>query len=188
MAAAKSGVVYCGSMGDWPLIDDATRMDGVARLIGAGVPVMVGTGAINTACAEAHAEHAARVGVDTMVREGFVDDGARGVITGIGNVLPREVLHLMALSRKAAEGDARARHAAQELAMALQVLSSFDEGVDLVLYYKHFLTLLGENEYALNIHPTDRLSSALAGYAEMQFALFRRWYADWSQRLDSDLA
>lgn len=282
MAAGMSGVVYCGSMGDWPLIDDATRMDGVARLVGAGVPVMVGTGAINTASAVAHAEHAARVGaqalmviprvlsrgtsidaqrhhfkailsaapdipaviynsphygfatgadlftalrdehpnlvgfkefggraglrraaefitsseatitlmvgVDTMVREGFVDYGARGVITGIGNVLPREVLHLMALSRKAAEGDARARHAAQELDMALQVLSSFDEGVDLVLYYKHLLTLLGENEYALNINPTDRLSPAQAGYAEMQFDLFRRWYADWSQRLDSDLA
>ena len=41
-------VVYCGSMGDWPLLTDAERMEGVERLVEAGVPVIVGTGAVNT--------------------------------------------------------------------------------------------------------------------------------------------
>ena len=38
------GVVYCGSMGDWPLLTDSQRMEGVAQLAKAGVPVVVGTG------------------------------------------------------------------------------------------------------------------------------------------------
>ena len=42
-----SAVVYCGSMGDWPLLTDAERQEGVARLVAAGVPVVVGTGAQN---------------------------------------------------------------------------------------------------------------------------------------------
>mgnify|MGYP002620335095 CR=1 FL=1 len=279
--AGMSAVVYCGSMGDWPLLSDAQRMEGVARLVQEGIPVMVGTGAINTAAAVAHAAHAANVGaqalmviprvlsrgtsveaqrhhfkailsaapelpaviynsphygfstgaelffalrrehpnlvgfkefggraglrraaefitcqdagvtlmvgVDTMVVEGFVDYGARGAITGIGNVLPREVLHLVALARRAATGDARARLRAQELDAALRVLSSFDEGVDLVLYYKHLLHVLGEAEYTRNINPTDRLSPSQQGYAEAQLDLFRRWYGDWSARLEADL-
>lgn len=281
MAAGMSGVVYCGSMGDWPLISDADRMEGVVQLVGAGVPVMVGTGAVNTAIAVAHAAHAAKVGahalmviprvlsrgtsveaqrnhfkailsaapdipaviynspyygystgadlffalrkehpnlvgfkefggrdslryasefitsqddgvslmvgVDTMVVEGFVNCGARGAITGIGNVLPREVLHLVALSRKAAAGDARARMRVNQLDNALAVLSSFDEGVDLVLYYKHLLTVLGEQEYARNINPTDELSVSQRGFAETQLTLFRNWYADWNRELESDL-
>ncbi|NDB69901.1 MAG: dihydrodipicolinate synthase family protein, partial [Methylocystaceae bacterium] len=32
-------VVYCGSMGDWPLLTDEQRMDGVEALVKAGVPV-----------------------------------------------------------------------------------------------------------------------------------------------------
>ena len=281
MAAGMSGVVYCGSMGDWPLLSDAERMDGVAQLVGAGVPVMVGTGAVNTASAVAHAAHAAKVGaqalmviprvlsrgtsveaqrhhfkailsaapdipaviynspyygystgadlffalrkehpnlvgfkefggrdslryaaefitsqddditlmvgVDTMVVEGFVNYGARGVITGIGNVLPREVLHLVDLSRKAASGDARARKRAQELDQAMGVLSSYDEGVDLVLYYKYLLTLLGEQEYTLNINPTDQLSPSQRGFAKAQLDLFRSWYANWAQGLEPHL-
>ena len=43
--AGMSAVVYCGSMGDWPLLDDAQRKEGVERLVGAGIPVIVGTGA-----------------------------------------------------------------------------------------------------------------------------------------------
>ncbi len=39
-------VVYCGSMGDWPLLTDAERMQGVERLVEAGVPVIVGTGGL----------------------------------------------------------------------------------------------------------------------------------------------
>lgn len=62
VAAGMSGVVYCGSMGDWPLLTDAQRMEGVERLAKAGVPVIVGTGAVNTASAAAHAAHAQKVG------------------------------------------------------------------------------------------------------------------------------
>ena len=43
-----SGVVYCGSMGDWPLLSEAQRQEGVARLVEAGIPTIVGTGAVNS--------------------------------------------------------------------------------------------------------------------------------------------
>ena len=43
-----SAVVYCGSMGDWPLLSEAQRQEGVARLVAAGVPTVVGTGAVNS--------------------------------------------------------------------------------------------------------------------------------------------
>ncbi len=33
IAAGMSAVVYCGSMGDWPLLTDAQRMEGVERLV-----------------------------------------------------------------------------------------------------------------------------------------------------------
>jgi 1-pyrroline-4-hydroxy-2-carboxylate deaminase len=62
MAAGMSAVVYCGSMGDWPLLTDAERMEGVERLVAAGIPVVVGTGAINTKSAVALAAHAEKVG------------------------------------------------------------------------------------------------------------------------------
>ncbi len=55
-------VVYCGSMGDWPLLTDQQRMEGVSRLVKAGVPVVVGTGAQNPKLAAAHAKHASDVG------------------------------------------------------------------------------------------------------------------------------
>ncbi|MBU1306273.1 MAG: dihydrodipicolinate synthase family protein, partial [Alphaproteobacteria bacterium] len=57
-----SAVVYCGSMGDWPLLTDAQRQEGVERLVGAGIPVVVGTGAINSASTVAHAAHAQKIG------------------------------------------------------------------------------------------------------------------------------
>jgi 1-pyrroline-4-hydroxy-2-carboxylate deaminase len=276
-----SGVVYCGSMGDWPLVSDAVRKEGVARLVAAGVPVMVGTGAINTAAAVSLAEHAQEVGaqalmliprvlsrgssvaaqrahfsailaaapdlpaviynspyygfatradlffelraahpnlvgfkefggaadlryaaenitnrdddvllmvgVDTTVFHGFVNCGAVGAITGIGNALPREVLHLIALCRKAAAGDAGARRRALELDAALAVLSSFDEGPDLVLYYKHLMVLQGEVEYTHHFNPTDALSDSQRRYAEAQFVLFRAWYDDWTEGLEPAL-
>ena len=274
--AGMSGVVYCGSMGDWPLLTDDQRMEGVARLVKAGIPTVVGTGAVNTRQAVAHAAHAASVGaqglmviprvlsrgssaaaqrdhfkavlsaapdlpaviynspyygfetradlffalraehpnligfkefggaasltyaaehitsqegvtlmvgVDTTVFHGFVKCGATGAITGIGNVLPREVLHLCALSRAAAAGDAEARRLALELEQALHVLSSFDEGPDLVLYFKHLMVLKGNPEYALHFNETDALSESQRGYAETQLALFDAWYAAWSGRL-----
>ncbi|EAR51798.1 dihydroxydipicolinate synthase [Oceanicola granulosus HTCC2516] len=272
--AGMRAVVYCGSMGDWPLLTDAQRMEGVARLVQAGVPVIVGTGAVNTASAVAHARHAAEVGaeglmviprvlsrgtapaaqkahfkavlaaapdlpaviynspyygfatradlffalraehpnlvgfkefggsadllyaaetitsgdddvllmvgVDTNVFHGFVNCGAVGAITGIGNVLPREVLHLVELSQQAAAGDPTARRRARELDAAMHVLSSFDEGPDLVLYYKHLMVLAGDDAYRLHFNETDALSDSQRGYAEAQFKLFRDWYAGWS--------
>ena len=62
MATGMTAVVYCGSMGDWPLLTDAQRMEGVERLVKAGLPVIVGTGAVNSASAVAHAAHAQKVG------------------------------------------------------------------------------------------------------------------------------
>jgi 4-hydroxy-tetrahydrodipicolinate synthase len=275
IAAGMSAVVYCGSMGDWPLLTDAQRMEGVERLVKAGVPVIVGTGAVNTASAVAHAAHAQKVGaqglmviprvlsrgtvvaaqkahfkailsaapdlpaviynspyygfatradlffalraehknlvgfkefggssdlryaaenitsrdddvtlmigVDTEVFHGFVNCGATGAITGIGNVLPKEVLHLCNLSQAAARGEADARQRALELEQALAVLSSFDEGPDLVLYFKHMMVLKGEAEYTLHFNATDALSDSQRGYVEAQFKLFNAWYADWSK-------
>ncbi|GAA0264543.1 MULTISPECIES: dihydrodipicolinate synthase family protein [Pseudomonas] len=272
--AGMSAVVYCGSMGDWPLLTEAQRQEGVARLVAAGVPTIVGTGAVNSREAVSHAAHAAKVGahglmviprvlsrgasvtaqkahfaailnaapelpaviynspyygfatraelffelrrehpnligfkefgggadlryaaehitsqddsvtlmvgVDTQVVHGFVNCNATGAITGVGNALPREVLHLVTLSQQAAKGDAKARRLARELESALAVLSSFDEGCDLVLYYKYLMVLNGDKGYDLHFNATDVLSDAQRRYAEQQFALFRQWYANWS--------
>ncbi|PIJ50899.1 dihydrodipicolinate synthase family protein [Erwinia sp. OLTSP20] len=275
IVAGMSSVVYCGSMGDWPLLSDAQRMEGVARLVAAGIPVIVGTGAVNTATAVAHAAHAQKVGakglmviprvlsrgsviaaqkehfkailsaaptlpaviynspyygfatradlffalraehpnligfkefggnddlryaaehitsrddqvtlmigVDTAVFHGFVNCGAVGAITGIGNVLPKEVLHLCNLAKAAAAGNAEARQRAQELEAALAVLSSFDAGPDLVLYFKHMMVLQGDREYQLHFNASDTLNASQRGYVEKQLTLFKNWYAEWSQ-------
>jgi 1-pyrroline-4-hydroxy-2-carboxylate deaminase len=272
--AGMSAVVYCGSMGDWPLLTDEQRMQGVEALLKAGVPVIVGTGAQNPARAAALAAHARKagaqglmviprvlsrgsspaaqeahfagileaavdlpaviynspyygfetkaelffrlnqrfphlvgfkefggaaalsyaaehitgrdpsltlmVGVDTQVVHGFVNCGARGAITGIGNVLPKEVLHLVALCERAAGGDAAARRKAEELERALMVLSTFDEGPDLVLFYKHLMVQEGHEAYVLNLNPTDTLSASQRMFADTQLSLFKRWYAAWS--------
>ncbi|GIT06432.1 MAG: hypothetical protein CM1200mP30_00620 [Pseudomonadota bacterium] len=45
--AGMKSVVYCGSMGDWPLLTDEQRQEGVSALIDSGIPVIVGTGAQN---------------------------------------------------------------------------------------------------------------------------------------------
>jgi 4-hydroxy-tetrahydrodipicolinate synthase len=276
MAAGMSAVVYCGSMGDWPLLSDEQRQAGVERLVKAGIPVIAGTGAQNPALAAAHAAHARRagakglmiiprvlsrgsspaaqaahfagileaagglpaviynspyygfetkadlffdlrrrhpnlvgfkefggaealsyaaehitgrdpslilmVGVDTQVFHGYVNCGAKGAITGIGNVLPREVLRLVALCERAAAGDVLARRQARELEAALWTLSRFDEGPDLVLYFKHLMAIEGHREYALNFNASDELSASQKHHAESQFRLFKTWYGDWSQR------
>ena len=44
MDAGMPAMVYCGSMGDWPLLTDEQRQEGVRRLVEAGVPTVVGTG------------------------------------------------------------------------------------------------------------------------------------------------
>jgi hypothetical protein len=63
-----SAVVYCGSMGDWPLFTDAQRQEGVRQLTDAQVPVVVGTSAQNTYRAAAHAAAVGAAGL--MVLEG----------------------------------------------------------------------------------------------------------------------
>ncbi len=273
MAAGMNGVVYCGSMGDWPLLTDEQRQAGVRQLAEAGVPVIVGTGAQNSAQAAAHAAHAQRVGakglmviprvlsrgtspaaqrahfarvlgaapnlpaviynspyygfetkadlffdlrrefpnlvgfkefggadalsyaaehithadshvllmagVDTQVCHGFIRCGAVGAITGIGNCLPREVLRLVSLCKLAAAGDVEARRLARELEDALAELSHFDEGPDLVLYYKSLLVLLGDTDYELHFNESDRLSPSQQHFAETQLKLFQQWWNHW---------
>ena len=276
MQEGMSAVVYCGSMGDWPLLSDAQRQEGVTLLVNAGIPVVVGTGAQNPKLAAAHAAHAARVGakglmliprvlsrgtspaaqrnhfaaileaaaglpsiiynspyygfetkadlffdlheefphlvgfkefggadslsyaaehitsrsedvllmvgVDTQVCHGVVNCGAVGTITGIGNVIPREVLHYFKICKQAAEGNADARLLARELEHALKVLSTFDEGPDLVLYYKYLLTLRGEAEYQYHFNQTDELSDSQKAFAQAQLKQFDAWWADWPGR------
>ena len=276
ISLGMSAVIYCGSMGDWPLLADGERMQGVEQLVDANIPVIVGTGAVNTKLAVRHAEHAAQVGalglmviprvlsrgssasaqkehfkavlsaadrlpaviynspyygfatrvdlffelraehsnlvgfkefggiqdlryaaefitsrdenvtlmvgVDTGVYHGYVNCGASGAITGIGNALPKEVLLLVELCKKAANGNALARRQAQELEAALAVLSSFDEGPDLVLYYKYLLLLNGEAEYELHFNETDYLTDSQKHYIEQQYSLFKVWFDDWKTR------
>ena len=119
-------------------------------------------------------------GVDTQVFHGFVHCGAAGAITGIGNCLPREVLHLISLCEQAATGDTNARRLAKELDDALIVLSTFDEGPDLVLYYKYILFLLGDKNYELHFNESDTLSESQQGFVEQQLKQFQDWYRDWS--------
>jgi dihydrodipicolinate synthase/N-acetylneuraminate lyase len=274
IAAGMKAVVYCGSMGDWPLLTDQQRQQGVRRLVEAGVPVVVGTGAQNSRIAAEHAAHAREVGaaglmliprvlsrgisevaqrahfseslkaggnlpaviynspyygyqtkaglfaelrrdhanlvgfkefggaaslsyaaefitsgdkdlalmvgVDTQVYHGFVRCGAVGAITGIGNALPKPVLKLVSLCEKAAAGDAQSRRLALELEEALQVLSKFDEGLDLVLYYKELMVLEGNPEYQHHFLPTDALSPSQRELVHTQWKLFKNWWSSWS--------
>jgi Dihydrodipicolinate synthase/N-acetylneuraminate lyase len=122
------------------------------------------------------------VGVDTCVFHGFVKCGAVGAITGIGNVLPKETLHFVALAKAAAEGDMDARLRARELSEAIEVLSLYDEGTDLVLYYKYLMVLEGNPEYALHFNPTDELSPSQRAHAESQLRQFKAWYSAWSRQ------
>jgi len=273
VAAGMSAVVYCGSMGDWPLLTDEDRQTGVRLLVEAGVPVVVGTGAPNTRLAAAHAAHARKVGaaglmviprllsrgtspaaqkahfaevltaggdlpaviynspyygfqtradlfaelrrshrnlvgfkefggadslsyaaefitsgdpdlalmvgVDTQVFHGFVRCGAVGAITGIGNALPGPVLRLVALCQRAAAGDGEARRLALELEEAIRVLSTFDEGPDLVLHYKALMVLEGHTAYEHHIHPSDALSPTQRAFTATQWKLFHDWWAAW---------
>ncbi len=278
MSAGMTGVVYCGSMGDWPLISDEDRQEGVRQLAAAGVPVVVGTGAQNSATAAAHATHAQRVGakglmviprllsrgtspaaqrhhfaqilgaapklaaviynspyygfetkadlffdlrrdhsnligfkefgggpalsyaaehitnaaedlllmvgVDTQVIHGYLRCGAAGAITGIGNCLPQEVLRLLELCERAVKGDSQATVYANELGSALDVLSTFDEGPDLVLFYKYLLVLLGDDDYRLHFNETDQLSESQRKFAENQLSQFQQWWSNWPGRAD----
>lgn len=273
IAAGMSAVVYCGSMGDWPLLTDEQRQEGVKRLAEAGVPVIVGTGAPSTRQAAAHAAHAQSVGavglmviprllsrptsiaaqrahfaevfsaapelpaviynspyygyetkadlffdlrrdhknlvgfkefggadsltyaaekitsgdpdltlmvgVDTQVFHGFIHCGAGGSITGVGNALPKEILRFVELCERAANGDAQARQYALQLEEALRVLSTFDEGPDLVLYYKALMVLEGHSAYEHQLNSFDKLAPSQRAFLEGQWKLFRAWWANW---------
>jgi 4-hydroxy-tetrahydrodipicolinate synthase len=61
------------------------------------------------------------------------------------------------------------------------MLSSFDEGVDLVLYYKYLMVLEGNPEYTLHFNETDALSPSQRHYAETQLRLFKDWYQAWTK-------
>ena len=69
---------------------------------------------------------------------------------------------------------------ARELEDALAELSRFDEGPDLVLYYKHLLVLLGNHKYELHFNQEDRLSPSQQTFAETQLKLFQKWWSNWS--------
>ena len=94
-------------------------------------------------------------GVDTQVFHGFVHCGAAGAITGIGNCLPTQVLKLVSLCRWRPAEIVEARRLARELDEALIVLSTYDEGPDLVLYYKYLMVLMGDSDYELHFNATD---------------------------------
>jgi len=118
-------------------------------------------------------------GVDTQVFHGFVHCGAVGAITGIGNCLPEQVLRLVSLCESAAQGDVAARRFARELDDALIVLSTFDEGPDLVLFYKYLLVLLGDADFELHFNESDELSPSQKVFAQTQLNRFLDWWANW---------
>ncbi len=84
------------------------------------------------------------------------------------------------LCQKAAAGDATSRRQALELEAALKVLSTFDKGVDLVLFYKSIMLLEGNRKYEHQFNPTDMLSGSQKAFAGHQLRLFKKWYASWA--------
>ena len=103
---------------------------------------------------------------------------SRVVVVGHGMVAHRFV---EALRSRDTENRWQITVLAEELDAALAILSSFDEGTDLVLYYKHLMVLEGNPEYALHFNATDALSAGQRHYAETQLRLFKAWYARWSE-------
>jgi 4-hydroxy-tetrahydrodipicolinate synthase len=83
------------------------------------------------------------------------------------------------LCEKAVAGDNQAKIWAKELGDALQVLSTFDEGPDLVLYYKHLMVLEGNPEYGLQLQECDVLSKSQKAFLELQWQQFRTWWSAW---------
>ena len=68
---------------------------------------------------------------------------------------------------------------AGELDDALSVLSKFDEGPDLVLYYKELMVLEGHREYEHHIHSSDALSASQREFLRSQWEQFRNWWKSW---------
>ncbi len=77
---------------------------------------------------------------------------------------------------------AKPRRLAAELNEAMGVLSKYDEGPDLVLYYKHLMVLEGHAAYARQIYATDALSSSQQAFLENQWRQFRTWWDSWPGR------
>ena len=48
-----------------------------------------------------------------------------------------------------------------------------------MLYFKHLMTLQGDDEYALHFNDFDALSPSQEGMAKRRFTTFRAWYASW---------
>jgi len=95
------------------------------------------------------------------------------------------VLQLVDLSFRAAEGDEDALKLANELDQALAALSKFDEGPDLVLFYKHLMVLEGNQEYLHHIDRSDSLSDSQRAYIEAEWRRFRSWWDSWPGQLHS---
>ena len=93
-------------------------------------------------------------GFDTQVFHGFVNCGAPARSTASANALPREVLQLVELCRKAVKGDVVARRQARELERRWAVCLSFDEHRSgAVLQISDVLN--GDKEYTLHFNETD---------------------------------
>ena len=121
----------------------------------------------------------------TMQGDGLGHFEIRGELwdqPGIGNCLPQQVLQLVSQCEAAVQGDFKARRFAKELDDALIVLSTFDEGPDLVLYYKYLLVLLGDTDFELHFNEADELSASQKVFAETQLSRFLDWWANWPGR------
>ena len=67
-----------------------------------------------------------------------------------------------------------------ELNEALAVLSTFDEGPDLVVFYKYLLVAQGEAAYERHFNADDCLTPSQAGYAKAQLRQFQSWWSAWN--------
>ena len=85
----------------------------------------------------------------------------------------------MELCQQAASGDCDARRLAMELDESLAVLSKYDEGPDLVLFYKHLMVLEGSPEYEHHFNRSDALSTSQRAFLEDQWRTFRNWWDAW---------
>ena len=121
------------------------------------------------------------VGIDNALIHGVLVCGAIGASTGVGNVLPDEVMHLWRLCERAQlTGDDEAWRLAEELDRRLLPLADYDADPRLVLYYKHLLTLCGEQKYQEQRPVGATLSEGEKLEAQAQLERFKRWSANWS--------
>ena len=92
---------------------------------------------------------------------------------------------MVELCQAAQSGDATARRLAAALDAALAVLSKFDEGPDLVLYYKELLVLTGDRDFELQLNPDDALSPSQRRFVATQLELFLAWWESWPGKNDA---